>query len=188
MQQRLEHHQAKDVVCLSVPGSTYNILQGSTQRCESEHTVPARLLGAKAIKALMAVRLDRRGLLDRKCGNATFDLPAAMTLRNAAGTDENTTRTRVRVVLPRAAVHIASKPGNSWMPGRHTGRVRSLPFPSEMHSSTISELSLRDVTCSSSSLSTLRSHDLPQKRPLSLVSILQGLLRPYQTCPPARFP
>ena len=186
--QHPEHHQAKDVVCLSVPGSTYSILQGSTQRCVSEHTVPAGLLGAKAIKALMAVRLDKRGLPNRKCGGATFDVPAAMTLRNAAGTDANTTRTRVRVMLPRAAVHIASNPGNSRTPGRHTGRVRSLPFPSEKHSSTISELSLRNVTCSSSSLSTLRSHDLPQKRPLSLVSILRGLLRPYQTCPPAGFP
>ena len=48
MQQRLEHHQAKDVICLSVPGSTYSILQGSTQRSESEHTVPAGLLEAEA--------------------------------------------------------------------------------------------------------------------------------------------
>ena len=82
--QHPEHHQARVVVCLSVPGSTYSILQGSTQRCVSEHTVPAGLLGAKAIKALMAVRLDKRGLPNRKCGGATFDVPAAMTLRNAA--------------------------------------------------------------------------------------------------------
>ena len=80
MQQRPEHHQAKDVICLSVPGSTYSILQGSTQRSESEHTVLAGLLGAKAIKSLMAVRLDRQGLLDRKCGGATLDAPGAISL------------------------------------------------------------------------------------------------------------
>ena len=76
MQQRPEHHQAKDVICLSVPGSTYSILQGSTQCCESEHTVPAGLLGATAIKALVAVRLDKRGVPHRKCDDATLEAPA----------------------------------------------------------------------------------------------------------------
>ena len=71
MQQRPEHHQARVVICLSVPGSTYSILQGSTQCSESEHTVPAGLLGAKAIKALMAVRLHKPGLPDRKRCHAT---------------------------------------------------------------------------------------------------------------------
>ena len=47
----------------------------------------------------------------------------------------------------------------------------------EMHASMISELSLRDVTCSNSSLRTLSSPDLPEKRPLSQVSIVQGLRR-----------
>ena len=75
MQQRPEHHQAKDVVCLSVPGSTYSILQGSTQRSESEHTVPTGLLGAKSIKAVAAVRLDKRGLPDMK-SDATLEVPA----------------------------------------------------------------------------------------------------------------
>ena len=179
MQQWPEHHQAKDVIWLSVPGSTYSILQGKTQRCVSEHTVPARLLGAKAIKALMAARLDKR---------ATFDVPAAMTLRNAAGTNENTTRTKVRVMLPCAEAHFASNPGNSWTPGRHTGRVCFLPFPREMHASMMPKLSAQDVAFSNASLSTLRSHDLPQKGPLSLVSIVQRLLRLYQHCPPAGLP
>ena len=80
MQQRPKHHQAKDVICLSVPGSTYRILQGSAQRSESEHTVAAGLLGTKTIKALLAVRIDRRGLLDRKCGGATLDAPGAISL------------------------------------------------------------------------------------------------------------
>ena len=75
MQQRPEHHQAKDVICLSVPESTYCILQGSTQRCESEHIVPAGLLGAKSIKALVAARLYKEGPPDVKCGGATFNSP-----------------------------------------------------------------------------------------------------------------
>ena len=36
-----------------------SILQGSTWRCESEHTVPAGLLGPKEIRDLVAVRPDK---------------------------------------------------------------------------------------------------------------------------------
>ncbi len=69
-QQLSEHHQAKDVICLSVPGSTYRILHTSIQHCESENNFPARLLGVYITKALLAVRLDEAC----RTGNATMPL------------------------------------------------------------------------------------------------------------------
>ena len=64
---------------------------------------------------------------------------------------------------------------------RKTRRVGFLPFPPDMHASMMPKLSPQDVAFSNASLSTLRSPDTPEKRSLSLVSIVQTLLRLFQT-------
>ena len=71
---------------------------------------------------------------------------------------------------------------------RRTGRVCFLPFPPDMHASMMPKTFSAGCAFSNASLSTLRSPDLPQKRPLSLVSIVLGLLRLSLTCSPAGLP
>ena len=133
-------------------------------------------------EALCAVSLSIPSLPD--CGG----LKPSETLRLFAPTSE------VCQIGDETMPHLKSRSAHNTIEGlrhiamRKTGRIGFLPFPPDMHASMMPKLSPQDVAFRNASLSTLRSPDTPGKRPLSLVSIVQTLLRLFQTGLPAGLP